>query len=270
MTLSGFSDTKEKHITMKSSTILKLLFSAVLIISCSKDAENGNRIESPALKSKICENITGPTAAYWDLSHQLPIPITELPLIKNPGQRFVHSQSPLIGVTVPQGYTATEVTNFQTGTMGVNVQRNDNAVVWRYVPIGRQTGQVPINDIMASEINQMFSFYGFNGSPEVLCTTTGTDKSAAFLTQFGARLLKFGGVTGLVWANAHFSPSTGVTFISVSVSSAPSNEFDREVMETFIPMSWQLLVDLDRGVTDNDGDGVPAHLDRDDNDPNVS
>src|SRR5690606_25054586 len=172
---------------MKTIHIFGLLFTAVLIISCSKDAENENSIESSALKSQICQNVTGPAAAYWDYAHQLPIPITEVPLIKNPGQRFVHSQSPLIGVTVPQGYNATEVTNFQTGTMGVNVQRNDNAVVWRYVPISRQAGQVPINDIMAFEINQMFSFYGFNGAPEVLCTTTGTDNSGAFITQFGAR-----------------------------------------------------------------------------------
>lgn len=255
---------------MKTIRIFGLLFGAILIISCSKDEASGDNIESPALKSQICENITGPTAAYWDITHQLPIPMTEVPLIKNPGQRFVHSQSPLIGVTVPQGYTATEVTDFQTGTMGVNVQRNDNAVVWRYVPIGRQAGQVPINDIMAFEINQMFSFYGFSGAPEVLCTTTGTENSGTFITQFGARLLRFGGTTGLVWANAHFSPSTGVTFISVSVSSAPTNEFDKEVVDTFIPISWQLLVDLDRGATDNDGDGVPAHIDRDDNDPNVS
>lgn len=255
---------------MKTIKIFGLLFSVVFIISCSKDGTDDNNIESTSVKSQICPGINGPTAVYWDYAHQLPIPITQVPLIKNPGQRFVHSQSPLIGVTVPQGYTATEVTNFQTGTMGVNVQRNDNAVVWRYVPISRQGGQVPINDIMAFEINQMFSFYGFNGDPEVLCTTTGSENSGTFITQFGARLLRFGGVTGLVWANAHFSPSTGVTFISVSVSSAPTNEFDREVVDTFIPLSWQLLVDLDRGDIDNDGDGVPAHLDRDDNDPNVS
>lgn len=256
---------------MNKLNFLSLVCIFFVISSCSKDDGPGDGGNLEAVRSQICSNVSGPTGAYWDYSHGLPIPLTQIPLVQNPGQRFIHSQHPLLGFTLPQGYTATEVTNPQTGTLGVNVLRNDNAVVWRYVPISQTNGQVAINSVMANEINQMLAFYGINSAPEVVCTTTGVESGGTFISQFGARLVRFGGITGLVWANVHFSPSLGVTFIAVSVSAAPTNEFDREVVDTFLPISWQLLVDLDRGndVEDKDNDGVPSNVDPDDNNPNV-
>lgn len=245
------------------------LFILVLLVSsCSSDDSSDPVNELQGINSQICANVQGPTAAYWDYSHALPIPLTQVPIVQNPGQQFIHSRHPLIGFVVPQGYTATEVTNLQTSTLGVNVLRNDNAVVWRYVPITSVAGQVAINSIMANEINQMFNFYGFNGTPDVVCTTTTDPQNlGSFITQFSARLLRFNGITAVVWVRLHFSPITGFTSFAASVSSAPTNEFDREVVDTFLPISWQLLVGPERGEVDNDGDGFPATTDPDDNDP---
>ena len=254
---------------MKITKCIGTLSILILLTACSSDDGSGNGQEIQSARSQICNNVVGPTAAYWDYSNALPIALTQVPLIQNPGPRFIHSQMPMIGFTIPQGYNANEVTDFQNGTLGVNVFRNDNAVVWRYIPVSRASGQIPINNILATEINQMLAFFNFNGTPEVVCTTTKNENTVNFISSFGARLLNFNGITGLVWAVSRYSPTLGTTYITLSISAAPTNEFDNMVMSTFLPISWQLLVGNDKGVVDNDNDGVPANVDPDDNDPNV-
>lgn len=151
---------------MKQVTILSFLLS-ILVVSCSKDDNNNtnqaNNFQN--FNSQICNTVTGPTALYWDYAHGLPVPLTQIPTISNPGAQFIHSQYPGLGFTMPQGYTATEVLIQQTATLGVNVVRDDNNVVWRYVPTSTFQGNVDVNDILAFEINTMFSILGFNGTP---------------------------------------------------------------------------------------------------------
>ncbi len=94
--------------------------------------------------------------------------ITQVPLLTNPGLQFIHSQYPALGFQMHQGYNGVEIFSQQSATIGVNVLRNDNTFVWRYVPATSFQGAITISDVMASEINQMFGFYGFNGNFEVL------------------------------------------------------------------------------------------------------
>src|SRR5690606_4711784 len=61
----------------------------------------------------------------------------------------------------------------------------------------------------------------------------------------------------------------GGTFTSTSITSAPSNEYQEQIMETFLPINFQLFIGRDGSFVDNDNDGVPANVDPDDNDPNV-
>ena len=248
---------------MKQVTILSFLLS-ILVVSCRKDDNNNtnqaNNFQN--FNSQICNTVTGPTALYWDYAHGLPVPLTQIPTISNPGAQFIHSQYPGLGFTMPQGYTATEVLIQQTATLGVNVVRDDNNVVWRYVPTSTFQGNVDVNDILAFEINTMFSILGFNGTPQVLCTTTQTGTiGGSFQNTFGARLLRFGNFTALVWANSMYEPSLNATFASLSVSVAPTAEFDAVVFDTFLPISFQLLIINDE-VRDSDADGYPDQQDQ--------
>ena len=247
---------------MKKITTLSLL---LLFSACSSNDSVQNNIEQA--QSKICSNVQGPTAIYWDFAHSIPIPFSQVPLIKNPGQQFVHSLSPLLGFTIPKGFTAYEVTDYQTATIGVNVVRDDNAVVFRWIPNTQIPGQVSSTTLIANEINNMFNIFGFNGTPNVLCTTTDSSVFEGIPSQFSARLLQFNGITAQVWVRSTYV--AGVTFSAISLTVAPTNEYDQQVMDTFLPINFQLFVGRDGSFIDNDGDGVPAYEDPDDNDPNV-
>ena len=167
-----------------------------LSYSCSSD-DGENNLENA--ESQLCSEIQGPAAVYWDFAHSIPAPLSATPTIENPGQQFVHSIQPLIGFVIPQGFTAFEVTEAETQTLGVNVIRNDNAVVFRYIPNTQARGQVSATTIIANEINTLFAFYEFNGSADVVCTTPTINSSFGGIpSQFTARLLQFNGITAQV------------------------------------------------------------------------
>jgi len=244
---------------MKSLKALLNVTLCMMVLSCSNDDNNDNN-QLQNFQSSICGNVTGTQAVYWDYSHGLAVPLTQIPTITNPGGHYIHAQYPALGFQLPSGFTGQDIYIPQTQTIGVNVVRNDNNVVWRYVPSSTFQGQVAINDILAFEINNMFAFYGFNGTPQVVCTTTSQESLSVFTVFFGARLLRFGNMTALVWAKNMYDTTLNMTFTSISVSVAPTAEFDTQVFSTFLPISFQLLV-IDNGVRDSDLDGTPDQQD---------
>ena len=250
---------------MRFQTLFSIaLVSALLFVTygCSNDDTPTTQQDPLAdFNSSICSNAQGITGLYWDYSNALPVPLTQIPTIQNPGMQFIHSAYPQLGFQLPQGYTAVEVSVNNPPAVGVNVLRNDNNVVWRYVPLLSLQGQVPINDVVAFEVNSMFNFFEFNGDFNVICTETKSTNTGTFQLTFSARLIEFGTFTGLVWVNTLYEPTTNFTQVSASVSVAPTTQFEAEVMNTFLPISFQLLV-IDDGVRDSDLDGVPDKDDR--------
>lgn len=240
---------------MNSHSILLAFISLSLLLSCSSDSNDDvNTLKN--FNSTLCANIVGPTAGYWDSVHGLPLPLTEVPTITNPGGQFIHSQYPALGFQMPQGYNGFEN---QIG-IGVNMVRNDNQVVWRYVPGLTAPGQVPITDLLTDEINQLFAFYNFNGNFDVVCAENVSVPQGNFIINSSSRLLRFENITAVVAVNTYFSQSLGSTFGTVQLASGPTAEFDNLIMEVFLPIHWQLLF-IDRDQTDSDLDGVPDRLD---------
>lgn len=254
---------------MKAFKYILFLAIIALTFACSKEDNNFGQLQAaPVFTSQICDGLTGPKASYWDSSHGLPSGLTEIPTVANPDQQFIHPQYPALAVTMPQGYVAQEITDQQTGAIGVNVVRTDNNVVWRYIPSASLVGQVQVNDVVAFEINQIMDFHDFSGSPEVVCITTDQSTEFGFLTTFGARLVRFGDFSALLTVRTHFMQSLGNTFISVTLASGPSAEFDALSMETYLPLHWQLLVISDN-VRDSDLDGTPDNQDAAPFNPNI-
>ena len=128
-------------------------------------------------------------------------------------------------------------------------------------------GQVSAIAIIANEINAVFAHYGYNGSPDVLCRISANNSFEGIPSQFEAHLLRSNGITAQVWVRSTYL--AGGTFSAISVTSAPSNEYHTQEMDTFLPINFQLFVGRDGTFVDNDNDGVPANEDPDDNNPNV-
>ncbi|WP_127137069.1 hypothetical protein [Flagellimonas oceanensis] len=249
---------------MKYTPTILLFLGITFLSGCSSDS--GNEPGTPEPQG-LCQNINGLTGIYWEFAHSIPAPLSQVPTINNPGGQFVHSQHPLIGFIYPQGFSAIEITDAQTATLGVNLVRNDDAVVFRWIPNTQLPGQVTARAIIANEINGVFAHYGFSGTPDVACQTSVNNSFEGIPSQFEARLLRFNGITAQVWVRSTYL--AGGTFSAISVTSAPSNEYEDQVMDTFLPINFQLFVGRDGTFVDNDGDGVPANEDPDDNNPDV-
>ncbi len=248
-----------------------LLFTFITVLcSCSKDDDdNNNQQNIQQFVSTICPEISGATAVYWDGSHNLPTPLTQIPTISNPGQQFIHPQHPALGFTMPQGYTAEQITDFQSGTIGVNVFRNDNNAVWHYIPSSPFVGQVAIGDIVNFEITQIKSFHGVTQQGTIVCAEDAVSNEFGFPISFSSRLIEFGNFTAQVIVQTHFMQSLGNTFVSVTMASGPTAEFDNLVMNTYLPIHWQLQVISD-DVRDSDLDGTPDNQDPAPFNPNIN
>ncbi len=250
---------------MKFSNFLKLMLVLILAMSCSSD--DGNNNQNIANRSSSCNNVIGYTGLYWDFANARPTGLSQVPVIQNPGQQFIHSQLPLLGFVIPQGFTAFEITEPQTATLGVNVLRNDNQVLFRWIPSSSVFQQVASQSVIANEINNLFAFYGFNGTPEVLCSEFKQQVISTIPMEFNARLLRFNGRIAQVWVITTYT--AGSTFITISVTTAPEAEYEAQVANTFLPINFQMYVNDSGDIVDNDMDGFDILRDPDDNDPNV-
>jgi hypothetical protein len=247
---------------MKPIKTFAIILLLNLIFSCSAEDDNGNDNNITVnFRSQICNTVTGATALHWDHVNGILIPLNQIPLLDSFREQFIHSQYPALGFQIPNNYKGIEVFDSQRTTLGVNIIRDDNAVVWRYIASSSFQGAISVTDIMAFEINQMFGFYQFNGNFEVLCTNTRTSNQNGIATTFSARLIRFGNFTGTVWVNTQFVQSIGTTFVSSSVASGPTNEYDNLVSDFFLPFSFQLIAGGSSSELDSDLDGFPDNED---------
>lgn len=241
----------------------------LLAVSCSSD-EASSQNDLSNVRAQFCNDFQGPAAAYWNLANGIFVPMPDFPVIADPGGQITHNLQPLLSLTYPQGYSGSLITDSQTSTLGLDIKRNDNGVFFRWIPNSTLFGLGDFDPIMAREVNTMFANYGFNGDYEVVCTRNESQNFEGLVENFNARLIRFGAITGLVWIRTVYFPATASFNSAIQISAAPTAEFDAVTMQTFLPFNYQLHVRPDGGgFIDNDGDGTPAHLDPDDNDPTV-
>ncbi len=240
----------------------------LLFSSCGSE-ENDPQVNLIRVPSQICQNSMGTEGLYWDVSNGVQrgdIP-GGLPTIANIGGHFIHSGYPPLGFMYPSGFRPVELRQEFPQLVGINMMRNDDRALWRYL---NQTflGRADAAQVLQFELDQFLQFVGGNQQQmEVICTNTGTQQPIPTIVATNQSLLvRVQGFTALFVVGVNFASDLGVSFISMQVSFAPTENFDQEVLQTFLPIHWQLLV-REGGWSDRDGDGVPDHLDRFPDDP---
>ena len=249
-----------------------LLFplSLIILMACSRNNGPSQQELTANITSRLCNTIRGAKALYWDMSNGVmrgDIP-GGLPTIKNPGGYFIHSGYPALGFSLPAGYRAIELSDGRTNTIGVNVLRNDDNVLWRYVTT-TFFGLTNAQQVVQAEVNQMLANLG-NPQFEILCSNnTNPQLAPGIQTSVATRLVRAGNFTAQFAVNVNTFPDLGSSFIGIEMTMAPTAEYDAMVLETFLPIGYQLLFIDRETVRDSDGDGVPDGQDREPLNPNI-
>ncbi len=261
---------------MKSIRLIFSLVLPALIFSCSSNDDSGNN-NSEILNNYVTQcndgvtTITGAKAAYWDNAKGIPLPLTQVPLLDNIQGQFIHPQYPALGFPMPQGYNSIPIFDQTSGTIGVDVRRNDNAAIWTYVPTTSFTGNFTITDAVTIAVNKMFADMGYNGNDfEVECSETIPVNLGGGVSRiYSARLINFGNFTGQTYAILTTVQGLGgITYVSIATSAGLTNEYNSLVRDIFLPLNFQLLVN-DGGELDSDLDGTPDVDDAAPNNPNI-
>lgn len=257
---------------MKSLKLYLLLAIFITLAACSSENDNDNNFAN-AVSKQGCLNVIGPTAVYWDYAHSIPAPFTRIPMIQNPSGRFNHQAVfTNINISIPQGYTASQVLT-QNQTYGVDLRRSNNdsqnKVLWRYYPVASFPSNYTINQIRSIVINDLLvNEYGFNGTPIVDCAPPDQASDfGGFTRTFSSRAIRFQNTRAIIWIAV--SPLVFNQSVTVSVSAAPINEFDRVALDVFFPLSFELLIRDRETLSDRDADGTPDIYDREPDNPNV-
>jgi len=247
-----------------------LMFLFIGAMGCNKDDATVDNLQN--VQAQFCDDYAGPGAAYWNMANGIFLPLDQVPIIENPGGRVSFAEQPLLSLEYPQGFTGNGIRDAQNFPIGIDIKRSDNKVFFRWIPNVSFVGISDFNQIIAQEINSMFAQVGYdpgNGF-EPICSRNENQNFESLLFNFNGRVIQFGEFTGIVWVRSVIVPGLETVNSAVQIAAAPSAEFDARTLDTFLPFNFQLYVRPDGGgFVDNDGDGSPAHLDPDDNNPNV-
>lgn len=238
----------------------------IIFTACNNDDETAVGPNLNNASSQLCQNVRGAEAIYWDLSNGIPrtdLPGFVPPTVRTPGGSFLHPDFPPLSFEYPAGYS-TETLR-ASHTAGVNLIRQDNQVVWRWLST-TTNGFPSAREIRQSEIQQMLQFLGVNANNiELLCLNEGQiNPASGITTRSSTALIRSGGFTALVAAQVTALEGLPTSSVSIRMAVGPTAEFSQLVFETFLAIEWQMLYRSSGGVSldDRDGDGTPDVQDR--------
>lgn len=237
--------------------LILLMISTLLWQGCGED-EIADLALTPSLQCGGA--VTGVEGLYWDISNGFArgdIPNAP-PTIVHPGGQFIHPTLPLLGFFYPAGWTPQAINSPLEQAIGVNLFRNDNAAIYRYLSYS-VAGLVSVDDIFNFELNGMMATFGLSGTVDFVCTNQGSDNSTGLQINGRSAFVRVGGHTAIIATNTTYVPGLSNTFVNVQVTAAPTGQYATEVLDTFLPIGWQLLYNPNNGgvLEDRDGDGVP-------------
>jgi hypothetical protein len=224
-----------------------------------KKKNGGDNNPTVSATSKICAQVTGVEAIYWDLMNGIPrTDLGKVPTVATTGGSYTHPSYPLLTFIYPTGYTPT--TDPNTGWIGVNLIRNDNKSIWRYTSLF-YSGTASPQAVLNGEVNSLKTFLGSTGTATTICSQQGTQPRAAGITTTSTSVyITFDTYSAVVQVSITEETGLGAEQITIATTSAPTAEFANEILNTYLPIDYQMLYKSD-GELDSDGDGYPDSID---------
>jgi len=232
-----------------------------------------------------CDNISGASAQYWDLNTgifrpDVPLESTLPPAV--PGGTFFH---PRLGLTFifPAGWNATAIIDSFTSAnqpveviagnvtvlAGASVLRNDGRALWRLLST-LEANTTSAQQRLNEEIQRVLNGFGITDQPTELCSFAGPGSVGGIPGFTSASYLRTSEFIIQVSVSQTLLPFTisQPNQLATTTVVAPINDFDREILDTYLPISFQLFVggssepECSDGM-DNDGDGAVDQNDDD-------
>ncbi|MFQ5631462.1 MAG: hypothetical protein ACE5I1_22050 [bacterium] len=227
-----------------------------ILTACGGNNELTAPEQLQAATSQICQNISGAPAIFWDMSNGIiraDLP-GGVPTVKNIGGTFFHEAYPPLSFIYPTGWTPETLAAAQTA--GVNLIRQDNRAVWRW--LGTAISGVPgPRQIRDFEVNQLLQFFQVNQNVETVCVNEGTNSPAPGIQlTFSSILVRSGGFTAVVGVQVTSMQGLPASQVVIQVSAGPTNEYDELIFDVYLAIGFQLLYGKS-SISDSDGDGTP-------------
>jgi len=214
----------------------------------------------------LCADLTGPSAVYWDLGNGIFQPLNFVPVPGGDWPRYIHPTYPALGFQHPPNWPPT--TSPGTQTVGVDLIRSDTQGAWRYSTVFGS----PIQDAKThrdAEIEGLKALFELTGEAKSVCSNSAQTTPALGITSRASSILADAGNMRMqVVVQTIVVDGLPGASVSFQVSAAAADDFDREIVDTFLPIYFQLLVGKE-SVQDTDGDGEPDATDAAPFDPDI-
>ena len=218
--------------------------------------------------SAQCPELSGMEALAWDYYNGEIVTDPVLPPPLPLGGTYSHTDFPLLGFTHPPGWTPFELRDF--GVTGVNLIRDDDRAIWRYVSLVID-GAPTSGEVIDFEVVALRDFFGLAGAGAVVCRQQFTGELSPGTGIIGDQhnvLIRIEGQSLILNTRVTTVPDLPQRNVYVHLVSAPTTEWPDRLYDTFIAIDWQMLVGGSGDSSDRDGDGWLDQFDDFPDDPN--
>lgn len=235
---------------------------AITAAACTGPGSPGTPVDT----STLCPEARGGLAAYWDWLNGEFHPLAQIPTAGPGWIPYQHTGYPLLGFLHPADWTPFQIAAEQT--VGVDLVRNDQRAVWRF--LGTWTDVSPgARALRDADVSLALQFAGNPGPVRTVCVNEAQATLAPGIVASGSNIaLQAGPVTIIVIARATVMEGLGGGQVIWNTIIAPTAELDQLAFGVFLPVHFQLFVG--QSTQDSDLDGVPDSTDAAPNDPTRS
>ena len=253
---------------MKKSFTLIILI--IFFAACNNGEDEQVNPDINNIISQNCSNVRGAEGLYWDLSNGIPrtdLPGFVPPTVSVAGGAFLHPDFPPLSFEFPAGY-ATETLRGPS-TAGVNLVRQDNQVIWRWLTT-TANGFPSARALRQEEIGRMLQFLGVNNNNlQLICLNEGQVSPVAGINiRRSISFIRAGQFSAMISAEVTQVDGLPTSSVTFRLSAGPTAEYDQLVFDTFLAIEFQMLYGPDGEIVDRDRDGTPDDQDRFPDDPN--